>query len=96
MTTEAFPKVRGVDLADVQAVADICNEAILSPTAKFDIEPIGGRTHAMAAIARRKASNPRGRGGWQGFRPGVPYPFGRKARSLGRGYKPVKGGGFCC
>ena len=47
MTTGAFPRLRRADLADAQAVADICNEAILSATARFDIEPKSVAEHTQ-------------------------------------------------
>ena len=47
MTTEAFPKIRRADLADAQAVADICNVAILSAMARFDIEPKSVAEHTQ-------------------------------------------------
>jgi phosphinothricin acetyltransferase len=39
MTTDASAKIRRAQLADAQAIVDIYNEAILSTTATFDIEP---------------------------------------------------------
>jgi L-amino acid N-acyltransferase len=39
MTADASAKIRRAELADAQAIADIYNEAILSTTATFDIEP---------------------------------------------------------
>lgn len=47
MTIEAFPKIRRAGLADAQAVADICNVAILSATARFDIEPKSVAEHTQ-------------------------------------------------
>ena len=74
MTTEAFPKIRRADLADAQAVADIRNVAILSATARFDIEPKSVAEHTQWLQSRdERASSPRGRDGWQGCRLGVPY-----------------------